>query len=82
VHQAVQEAVQEAVQAAVDEGIKFDVRANLYTLIAITGGRIKKLLPAVLVPRAGTSRWCTKTIRAPSKCRFSESMSLPAAFVQ
>ncbi len=32
-----QEAVTEAVQAAVDEGIKFDVRANLYTIMAITG---------------------------------------------
>lgn len=32
-----QEAVTEAVQAAVDEGMKFDLRANLYTLIAITG---------------------------------------------
>ena len=38
--QAVQEAVQEAVQAARDEGIKFDVRANLYTLLAISGARI------------------------------------------
>ncbi len=37
VHGAVQDAVTEAVQAAVDEGMKFDVRANLYTLIAITG---------------------------------------------
>ena len=36
-HGAVQDAVTEAVQAAVDEGMKFDVRANLYTLIAITG---------------------------------------------
>ena len=35
--QAVQEAVQEAVQAAKEEGIKFDVRANLYTLLAISG---------------------------------------------
>ncbi len=35
--QAVTEAVQEAVQAARDEGIKFDVRANLYTLLAISG---------------------------------------------
>ena len=35
--QAVQEAVQDAVQAARDEGIKFDVRANLYTLLAISG---------------------------------------------
>lgn len=35
--QVMQEAVQEAVQAAVDEGIKFDVRANLYTMAAITG---------------------------------------------
>lgn len=32
-----QDAVTEAVQAAVDEGMKFDVRANLYTIIAITG---------------------------------------------
>ena len=37
VAQAVQEAVQEAVQAAKEEGIKFDVRANLYTLLAISG---------------------------------------------
>ena len=37
VHEAVQDAVTEAVQAAVDEGMSFDVRANLYTLIAITG---------------------------------------------
>ena len=35
--QAVQEAVQEAVQAVKEEGIKFDVRANLYTLLAISG---------------------------------------------
>ena len=37
VHEAMQEAVTEAVQAAVDEGMKFDLRANLYTLVAITG---------------------------------------------
>ncbi|BDA45847.1 hypothetical protein COCOBI_07-6340 [Coccomyxa sp. Obi] len=37
VQEVMQEAVTEAVQAAVDEGIKFDVRANLYTIMAITG---------------------------------------------
>ena len=37
VSQVMQDAVTEAVQAAVDEGMKFDVRANLYTIIAITG---------------------------------------------
>lgn len=37
VQEAVQDAVQEAVQAARDEGLKFDVRANLYTLLAISG---------------------------------------------
>ncbi len=41
--QAVQEAVQEAVQAARDEGIKFDVRANLYTLLAISGAHMAML---------------------------------------
>ena len=46
VHEAVQDAVTEAVQAAVDEGMNFDVRANLYTLIAITGvsGWVPRLL--------------------------------------
>lgn len=37
VQEVMQDAVTEAVQAAVDEGIKFDVRANLYTMMAITG---------------------------------------------
>ena len=37
VSQVMQDAVTEAVQAAVDEGMKFDVRANLYTMVAITG---------------------------------------------
>ena len=31
------EAVQEAVAAAFEENVRFDVRANFYTLIAITG---------------------------------------------
>ena len=31
------QAVQEAVQEAVQDGMRFDVRANLYTLVAITG---------------------------------------------
>ena len=31
------EAVQEAVAAAIEENVRFDVRANIYTLIAITG---------------------------------------------
>ena len=31
------QAVQEAVQEAVQDGMKFDVRANLYTLLAISG---------------------------------------------
>lgn len=39
-----QEAVTEAVQAAVDEGMNFDLRANLYTLVAITGVFVPPLL--------------------------------------
>lgn len=35
--QAVQEAVQDALQQALDENVRFDVRANFFTLIAITG---------------------------------------------
>ena len=35
--QAVQEAVQGAFQQALDDNVRFDVRANFFTLIAITG---------------------------------------------
>lgn len=37
VQDTVTEAVQEAVAAAFKENVRFDVRANFYTLIAITG---------------------------------------------
>ena len=37
VQDTVTEAVQEAVAAAFEENVRFDVRANIYTLIAITG---------------------------------------------
>lgn len=37
VHEAVQEAVHDAVVQAIEENASFDVRANLYTLIAVTG---------------------------------------------
>lgn len=37
VQDAVQEAVAEAVATAFEENVRFDVRANFYTLIAITG---------------------------------------------
>lgn len=37
VQDTVTEAVQEAVAAAFEENVRFDVRANFYTLIAITG---------------------------------------------
>ena len=35
--EAVQEAVHDAVQQAIEENVQFDVRANVYTLIAVTG---------------------------------------------
>ena len=37
VQDAVQEAVQEAIQQALEDNVRFDVRANFFTLIAITG---------------------------------------------
>lgn len=37
VQEAVQEAVHDAVQQAIEENVQFDVRANFYTLIAVTG---------------------------------------------
>lgn len=37
VQETVTEAIQEAVAAAFEESVRFDVRANFYTLIAITG---------------------------------------------
>ncbi|PRW45386.1 ubiquitin-conjugating enzyme [Chlorella sorokiniana] len=37
VQEAVQEAVHDAVQQAIEENVQFDVRANVYTLIAVTG---------------------------------------------
>jgi F0F1-type ATP synthase membrane subunit a len=39
VQDAVQEAVHDAVQQAIEENVTFDVRANVYTLIAVTGVR-------------------------------------------
>lgn len=37
VQEAVQEAVHDAVQQAIEENVQFDVRANFYTLVAVTG---------------------------------------------
>ncbi|KAL4427646.1 hypothetical protein ABPG75_001735 [Micractinium tetrahymenae] len=37
VQEAVQEAVHDAVQQAIEENVQFDVRANVYTLVAVTG---------------------------------------------
>ena len=44
------EAVQEAVAAAFEENVRFDVRANIYTLIAITG--------VILYWRGVWNSWC------------------------
>lgn len=48
VGEVVQEAVQEAVQTAIDEA-RFDFKANIYTLIAVTG--------AVLLERGVWNTW-------------------------
>ncbi|PSC68613.1 ubiquitin-conjugating enzyme [Micractinium conductrix] len=37
VQEAVAEAVHDAVQQAIEENVQFDVRANMYTLVAVTG---------------------------------------------
>lgn len=37
VQEAVHEAVHDAVQQAIEDNVSFDVRANVYTLIAVTG---------------------------------------------
>lgn len=41
--EAVHEAVHDAVQQAIEDNVSFDVRANVYTLIAVTGVRACQL---------------------------------------
>lgn len=52
-----QEAVQDAIQQALEENVKFDVRANVFTLIAITG--------VIIFWRGIWSLWCAATIFNP-----------------
>lgn len=50
VHEAVNEAVHDAVVQAIEENVNFDVRANIYTLVAVTGGW-----------QEGLAGWCAFT---------------------